>query len=108
LVAPRVVSLGSIVETGNEEIYTRASHPYTQALLSSVPVPDPDVRRERIRLTGDVPSPADPPSGCRFRTRCPKAQDVCAEEPPALEVRASTDHPTACHFAEPPHLVRAE
>ncbi len=104
-----VMYLGSIVETGsNEEIYTRASHPYTQALLSSVPVPDPTVRRERIRLTGDVPSPADPPSGCRFRTRCPKAQDLCAEEPPALEVRASTDHPTACHFAEPPHLVRAE
>ena len=104
-----VMYLGSIVETGtNEEIYTRASHPYTQALLSSVPVPDPTVRRERIRLTGDVPSPADPPSGCRFRTRCPKAATLCAEDPPALEVRASTDHPTACHFAEPPHLVRAE
>ena len=109
-----VMYLGSIVETGsNEEIYTRASHPYTQALLSSVPVPDPTVRRERIRLAGDVPTspghrPADPPSGCRFRTRCPKARDLCAEQPPALEVRASTDHPTACHFAEPPHLVRAE
>ena len=104
-----VMYLGSIVETGtNEQIYTRASHPYTQALLSSVPVPDPTVRRERIRLTGDVPSPADPPSGCRFRTRCPKAATLCAEDPPALEVRASTDHPTACHFAEPPHLVRAE
>lgn len=106
-----VMYLGSIVETGTaEEIYTRASHPYTQALLSSVPVPDPSLRgrREPIRLEGDVPSPVDPPSGCRFRTRCPKAATICAQDPPALEVRPPTDHPAACHFAEPPHLVRAE
>jgi len=106
-----VMYLGSIVETGTaQEIYTRASHPYTQALLSSVPVPDPSVRRERLRVSGDVPDPADPPSGCRFRTRCPKAQPLCADQGPALETRPgtehATDHPTACHYAEPPHLVR--
>ncbi|MEU2611614.1 dipeptide ABC transporter ATP-binding protein [Micromonospora sp. NPDC007271] len=98
-----VMYLGKIVEIGTEqEIYERATHPYTQALLSAVPVPDPDARDDGriIRLTGDVPSPADPPSGCRFRTRCWKAQDVCATREPFAVLRAADPHPSACHFAE--------
>ncbi|MFE9954422.1 ABC transporter ATP-binding protein [Micromonospora sp. NPDC005299] len=98
-----VMYLGKIVEIGTEEeIYERATHPYTQALLSAVPVPDPDAREDRtiIRLTGDVPSPADPPSGCRFRTRCWKAQEVCATQEPLAVRRAADPHPSACHFAE--------
>ncbi|MET8308973.1 MULTISPECIES: dipeptide ABC transporter ATP-binding protein [unclassified Micromonospora] len=98
-----VMYLGRIVEIGTEdEIYERATHPYTQALLSAVPVPDPEAREQRnmIRLVGDVPSPADPPSGCHFRTRCWKAQDICATEDPQLVPRAADAHPSACHFAE--------
>jgi oligopeptide transport system ATP-binding protein len=97
-----VMYLGKIVETGTEDqIYERPTHPYTQALLSAVPVPDPTQRgrRDVIRLTGDVPSPINPPSGCHFRTRCWKAQDICATEEPELIVRTG-DHPSACHFAE--------
>jgi oligopeptide/dipeptide ABC transporter ATP-binding protein len=103
-----VMYLGRVVEVGtDEQIYERPTHPYTQALLSAVPVPDPASRRTKavIRLVGDVPSPANPPSGCRFRTRCWKAVDLCARESPQLVERSGTDHPSACHFAEVREIV---
>ncbi|MEV6289199.1 dipeptide ABC transporter ATP-binding protein [Streptomyces sp. NPDC051896] len=113
-----VMYLGRIVEIGRDaEIYDHPTHPYTQALLSAVPVPDPEAReqRERIILSGDVPSPTNIPSGCRFRTRCWKAQERCALEVPALAVPAvfrdtsgPAAHASACHFAEEKHVVPAE
>ena len=101
-----VMYLGQMVEVGDkDQIYNAPMHPYTQALMSAAPVPDPvqQAKRERIVLTGDVPSPANPPSGCRFHTRCWKAQDICAVEIPPLEIKGegAIAHPAACHFAEP-------
>jgi len=100
-----VMYLGEFVETGDkDQIYNHPMHPYTQALMSAAPVPDPvlQARRQRIVLSGDVPSPANPPAGCRFHTRCWKAQPICSTDHPPLIMRGEdvAAHPTACHFAE--------
>jgi oligopeptide/dipeptide ABC transporter ATP-binding protein len=90
--------LGRIVETASaHDLYAAPKHPYTQALLSAVPIPDPAVKRQRIRLTGDVPNPVNPPPGCHFHTRCPKAMPRCALEAPAPNELAP-GHSVACHL----------
>ncbi|HEX7736601.1 MAG TPA: dipeptide ABC transporter ATP-binding protein [Ktedonobacteraceae bacterium] len=98
-----VMYLGKIVELSDrDELYQAPRHPYTRALLSAIPIPDPRIekRRQRIILSGDLPSPINIPKGCRFHTRCPMAQEICRVEEPAFERKAGREHFAACHFSE--------
>ncbi|HTC09451.1 MAG TPA: oligopeptide/dipeptide ABC transporter ATP-binding protein [Acetobacteraceae bacterium] len=98
-----VMYLGKIVELADRQsLFARSHHPYTRALLSAVPVPDPTAKRQRIILTGDVPSPINPPSGCRFHTRCPFAFDRCRTEEPVLRLVDGAGHLSACHLEHAP------
>ncbi len=98
-----VMYLGKIVELSDrDELYAAPKHPYTKALLSAVPIPDPQIekRRQRIILSGDLPSPINIPAGCRFHTRCPMAQNICREIEPVFEAKEGREHYAACHFSE--------
>ncbi len=98
-----VMYLGKIVELSDrDELYVAPKHPYTKALLSAIPIPDPQIekRRQRIILSGDLPSPINIPAGCRFHTRCPMAQNICHEIEPVFEAKEGREHYAACHFSE--------
>ncbi len=100
-----VMYLGKMVEmTTREELFRNPLHPYTQALMSAIPIPDPTLKRERIILKGDVPSPLNPPSGCRFHPRCPMAMDICSAEEPAF-IEVSHDHLAACWLVTPKSAI---
>jgi peptide/nickel transport system ATP-binding protein len=110
-----VMYLGKIVEIGSgEDIYSQSAHPYTAGLLEAIPIPKPEVARVnagKVAISGELPSPLDPPSGCRFRTRCPRAQERCAAEVPPLRSFGGA-HEAACHFplqqpVEPPEITEA-
>ncbi|HNT94890.1 MAG TPA: ABC transporter ATP-binding protein, partial [Thermotogota bacterium] len=95
-----VMYLGKMVEmTDKRSLFNHPMHPYTRALISAIPIPNPELKKNRTILVGDVPSPINPPSGCRFHTRCPIAQPICKEQEPLFEEK-STGHFVACHFAK--------